>query len=191
MATQLDSRIQWLHRQIFESRYPNAFRISEKFGISHRQAQRDIEYLKTKMNAPMAYDAAKKGFFYTEPFSLPSYFSVANEGDYTEIMDQLKQKKEFPTAFFCPGDVFAIEFAKAVRNNGLRIPEDISIISVDDLLISRYISPPLTTMTFDKEALGSCAVELLYAILSEKPCEQSVLIPTILCERDSVLHINK
>ena len=93
MAVQLDSRIQWLHRQIFESRYPNAFRISEKFGISHRQAQRDIEYLKNKMNAPMAYDAAKKGFYYTEPFSLPSYFSVANEGDYTEIMDQLKQKK--------------------------------------------------------------------------------------------------
>ena len=92
MATQLDSRIQWLHRQIFEGRHPNAFRISEKFGISHRQAQRDIEYLKNKLNAPMAYDAAKKGFFYTEPFSLPSYFSVANEGDYTEIMDQLKQK---------------------------------------------------------------------------------------------------
>ena len=92
MATQLDSRIQWLHRQIFEGRFPNAFRLSEKFDMSHRQAQRDIDYLKNKLNAPLAYDHSKKGFFYTEPFSLPSYFSVANEGDYTEIMDQLKQK---------------------------------------------------------------------------------------------------
>lgn len=92
MAIQLDSRIQWLHRQIFEGRYPNAFRLSEKFDISHRQAQRDIEYLKNKMNAPIAYDHAKKGFYYTQPFSLPSYSSIANEGDYTEIMDQLKQK---------------------------------------------------------------------------------------------------
>ena len=92
MSTPLDSRIQWLHRQIYEKRYPNAYRISEKFDISHRQAQRDIEYLKTKLNAPLNYDATKKGFYYTETFSLPSYLSHANEGDYTEIMAQLKQK---------------------------------------------------------------------------------------------------
>jgi len=91
MATPLDSRIQWLHLQIFEGRYPNAYRISEKFGISHRQAQRDIEYLKSKMNAPLKYDGAKKGFYYSEPFSLPSYSYNANEGEYTEIMSRLKQ----------------------------------------------------------------------------------------------------
>ena len=77
MSVSLDSRIQWLHLQIFEERFPNAYRISEKFGISHRQAQRDIEYLKVKLNAPMKYDAAKKGFYYSEPYSLPSFFSKA------------------------------------------------------------------------------------------------------------------
>ena len=92
MATTLDERIQWLHKQIFEERYPNAFRISEKFDISHRQAQRDIDYLKNKMNAPVAYDPAKKGFFYTEHFSLPSFSSDANKGDYSEIMTHLKQR---------------------------------------------------------------------------------------------------
>ncbi len=91
MAITLDSRIQWLHKQIFEGRYPNAFRISEKFNISHRQAQRDIDYLKNRMGAPMAYDPAKKGFFYTEPFSLPSFSSDANKGDYSEIMTHLRQ----------------------------------------------------------------------------------------------------
>lgn len=92
MSVPLDSRIQWLHLQIFEGRFPNAYRISEKFGISHRQAQRDIEYLKQKLNAPLKYDAAKKGFYYEEPFSLPSFFSKANEGDYGEIMSHLKRK---------------------------------------------------------------------------------------------------
>lgn len=92
MATTLDERIQWLHKQIFEDRYPNAFRISEKFEISHRQAQRDIDYLKNKMSAPVAYDPVKKGFFYTEPFSLPSFSSDANNGDYSEIMTHLKQR---------------------------------------------------------------------------------------------------
>ena len=92
MSAPLDSRIQWLHLQTFEGRYPNAYRISEKFGISHRQAQRDIEYLKIKLKAPLKYDAAKKGFYYAEAFSLPSFSSHANEGDYAEIMSILKQK---------------------------------------------------------------------------------------------------
>lgn len=92
MSATLDSRIQWLHLQIYESRYPNAYRIAEKFDISHRQAQRDIEYLKNKLNAPICYDPSKKGFYYTAPFSLPSYFSHANEGDYAEIMAQLKRQ---------------------------------------------------------------------------------------------------
>lgn len=89
MSTSLDSRIQWLHKQIFEERYPNAYRISEKFGISHRQAQRDIDYLKREMKAPMEYDAHKKGFFYTEAFSLPSYTSSANEENYSSAVSRI------------------------------------------------------------------------------------------------------
>ena len=90
MSSQLDLRIQWLHRQIFESRYPNAFRIAEKFGISHRQAQRDIDYLKNEMKAPMKYSAKNKGFYYTESFSLPSYSSSANEQGYSEVISRIK-----------------------------------------------------------------------------------------------------
>lgn len=89
MSISLDTRIQWLHKQIFEGRYPNAYRISEKFSISHRQAQRDIDYLKKDMNAPLEYDARKKGFYYTETFSLPSYTSLANEENYSSAVSRL------------------------------------------------------------------------------------------------------
>lgn len=89
MSTSLDSRIKWLHKQIFEERYPNAYRISEKFGISHRQAQRDIEYLKREMNAPLEYDPHKKGFYYSESFSLPFYTSAANEENYSSAISRL------------------------------------------------------------------------------------------------------
>ena len=37
-----NERIQWLHKRICDGRYPNAMRLSERFGISHRQAQRDV-----------------------------------------------------------------------------------------------------------------------------------------------------
>ncbi len=109
----------------------------------------------------------------------------------SEYFEQLVQKTELPTAFFCPGDAFAIEFVKTVRDHGLRIPEDLSVVSIDDLLISRYLSPPLTTMTFDKEALGSCAVEVLCAILSEKEYEPVTLVPTHLCQRGSVRDLRR
>ena len=67
--------------------------------------------------------------------------------------------------------------------------QDLSVISIDNLLVSRYISPPLTTMTFDKELLGRRAVEILYAILTETEYEHVTLLPTTLCERSSVKNL--
>ena len=65
-ATSQGTRIQWLHKKILNMYYPNAMRISERFNISHRQAQRDVDYLKNKLGAPIEYSAEHKGFYYTE-----------------------------------------------------------------------------------------------------------------------------
>ncbi len=80
------NRIQWLHKYIVNGRYPNANRLSERFGISHRQAQRDVESLRNDYGAPLAYSAEHRGFYYTEEFSLPSYSAGANEFDYVEAV---------------------------------------------------------------------------------------------------------
>ncbi len=80
------NRIQWLHKYIVNMRYPNANRLSERFGISHRQAQRDVESLRTDYGAPIAYSAEHRGFYYTEEFSLPAYTAGANEYDYVEAV---------------------------------------------------------------------------------------------------------
>ena len=77
-------RIQWLHRYIAEMRYPNASRLAERFGISHRQAQRDVKSLRNDFGAPLAYSTERRGFYYTADFSLPSYTVSANEYDYVE-----------------------------------------------------------------------------------------------------------
>ncbi len=79
-------RIQWLHKYIVENRYPNAGRLAERFGISHRQAQRDVDSLRNDFGAPLAYSAAQRGFYYTAPFTLPSYTVDANEFDYVEAV---------------------------------------------------------------------------------------------------------
>ena len=79
MRTPANLRIQWLHDEISHGSYPNASRLAEKFHISHRQAQRDIDYLKKQLEAPLLYDQRNQGYRYTAPFALP--LVVVGEND--------------------------------------------------------------------------------------------------------------
>lgn len=81
-----NQRIQWLHRKITEMSYPNAKRLAERFGISHRQAQRDVEFLQLRLGAPLAYDFKRRGYYYTEEFSLPIAVTTANSEDYNGVV---------------------------------------------------------------------------------------------------------
>ncbi|MCM0583430.1 GntR family transcriptional regulator [Weissella diestrammenae] len=65
------------------------------------------------------------------------------------------------TAIVAYNDQLAIQIYDLVREMGLAIPEDISVIGFDDYLLSSYIQPPLTTMTHEKEHMGSDAAKLL------------------------------
>ena len=67
-------RIIWFHNRVIDKHYPNARTLSEYFEISARQAQRDIEYLRDSMNAPLVYCAKKRGYAYEQEFTLPHYF---------------------------------------------------------------------------------------------------------------------
>ena len=84
-----NKRIQWLHSRISEGHYPNASRIAEKFGVSHRQAQRDVDFLRTKLGAPIAYNAEHRGFYYTKPFSFPIYITSDNDDEYSGFAGKL------------------------------------------------------------------------------------------------------
>jgi predicted DNA-binding transcriptional regulator YafY len=65
-------RYLWFDRQVQFGRYPNARTLAENFEISHRTAQRCIDYLRDRLQAPLEYDAFNKGYFYSEPsFHLP------------------------------------------------------------------------------------------------------------------------
>ena len=81
-------RIQWLHKYIVNMRYPNASRLAERFGISHRQAQRDVTALREEYGAPLAYSADRRGFYYTEEFSLPAYTKDESEFDYVDAVTE-------------------------------------------------------------------------------------------------------
>lgn len=99
---------------------------------------------------------------------------------------QLLALAEPPTAIFCQNDRMAIGCYEALKERGLRIPEDVSVIGYDDEEISRHLHPRLTTMVLPHRAMGQWAIEQLDAgrprreryPLSKLECE--------LVERDSV-----
>lgn len=109
-----------------------------------------------------------------------------SEADSPESLDPLFSKGSLPTAFLCAGDIFAISAVRCAKAKGIRIPEDISIMSLDDLLVSQYMEPSLSTMTFPKELLGKRAMQLLYKIIMKEPYKPVNLIKTTPILRDSV-----
>lgn len=75
-------RIQWFHKKVMDMAYPNAMRLAERFHISHRQAQRDVDFLLRKLGAPLEYCPDQKGYRYTEAFSLPIVITSDNDQSY-------------------------------------------------------------------------------------------------------------
>lgn len=72
-----------------------------------------------------------------------------------------------PTAVIAFNDVFALGALHAVRVRGLSVPQDISIIGVDDIFASAYAAPPLTTIGQPKYRMGAMAVQVLRQMAQE------------------------
>ncbi|MEI9422338.1 LacI family DNA-binding transcriptional regulator [Mesorhizobium sp. Cs1299R1N1] len=71
--------------------------------------------------------------------------------------------KERPTAIFCQNDRTAIGCYEALKEAGLHIPADISVVGYDDEEIARHLFPPLTTSILPHMAMGQWAIEQLEA----------------------------
>jgi len=99
---------------------------------------------------------------------------------------QLLLQDPRPTAVFVRTDVLAIGVIQTVRAMGLRVPEDISLVSHDDVPLAPFTDPPLTTVRVDYEELGKSAVEMLLAMLERKPVALSRTVHTTLVQRATV-----
>jgi LacI family transcriptional regulator len=91
------------------------------------------------------------------------------------------------TAIFCVNDSMAIGAIKALRDAGRAVPRDVSIIGFDDLHVSRFFTPALTTVRVDQFVMGSMGADILLDKLADEghaPCKR--IVPAQLVERDSV-----
>ncbi len=92
-----------------------------------------------------------------------------------------------PRAVFATNDMLAIGAMLAIREAGLRVPEDIAVAGFDDITVARLLNPPLTTVAQYPEHLGRRAAEVLFERLSGAVtgAGRRVLMPHQLIVRDS------
>jgi LacI family repressor for deo operon, udp, cdd, tsx, nupC, and nupG len=91
-----------------------------------------------------------------------------------------------PTAIFCFNDDIAIGAIHGITKLGLRVPEDVSVVGFDNIKVSAYINPSLTTIDQPANAMGRKAVEVVLQQIRNKPLQRDrEIMPFRLLERES------
>lgn len=92
-----------------------------------------------------------------------------------------------PTAIFAANDSMAVGALRAVREAGLRIPEDVAVVGFDDIPIAEYMSPALTTVRVSIALLGAKAAERLFTSMAAqgRSDRKHEVLPTELVIRSS------
>ncbi len=103
-----------------------------------------------------------------------------------KLTKELLQEDDIPTAILVANDSIAIGSYKAILEEGLKIPEDISIIGFNDISTSAYMYPPLTTIRLHTDYMGITAVDtLIDKLTTERELCKTIIIPTKLIKRES------
>lgn len=101
-------------------------------------------------------------------------------------MKLLLALKELPTAVVAYNDLIAVGAMDAIKNAGLTVPGDISVVGFDDINCAAEVNPPLTTVHVHKKTMGATAALRLVQLIKKKETSQGkILVATNLVVRKS------
>jgi DNA-binding LacI/PurR family transcriptional regulator len=100
-------------------------------------------------------------------------------------VDGLLKLADPPTAVCCYNDMTALGAMRAIRERGLRVPEDVSVTGFDDLFFAEYLEPQLTTVRQPMRRMGEMAMENLFKLLSGEDSVAQVRVEAELIVRGS------
>ncbi len=105
-------------------------------------------------------------------------------------MDELLRLSDPPTAVCCYNDMSALGAMRSIRLHGMRVPEDISVVGFDDLFLSSYTQPLLTTVRQPMRQMGLLAMESLFRLMSGEDSEIRITVNPELIVRESTAKPN-
>jgi LacI family transcriptional regulator len=113
-------------------------------------------------------------------------FNEAEEGGYA-WMNRIMETPEKPDAIFACNDVNAILAINMLKDKGLSVPGDVSVIGFDNIDVTEHFIPSISTVDINKEAMGMKATDILTDIINTKKNRvENIVFPTALILRDSV-----
>ncbi len=113
----------------------------------------------------------------------PPYDSTVTEG-YHLTLSLLEDTKDF-TCLICTNDMMAFGAISALQQEGIRVPADVSVVGIDDILFSKDFYPALTTLSHQTEEFGAKVVEILCDnILDKSVVRREIILPKLIV-RDS------
>lgn len=121
----------------------------------------------------------------------PIKTNLIRKGDFTPRSGYLAAKeliqRERPTAIFAANDQMALGAIRAIKEQNLKVPDDLSVVGFDDIPVSSYFDPPLTTVEIPKYHIGAVAMEMLMNLISKKNAEKLRWFHTQLLIRNSTM----
>lgn len=118
---------------------------------------------------------------------------LVQEGDWSatsgyQAWQRLATLRDRPTAVFAQNDRMAVGVLRAVREAGLRVPDQVAVIGVDDMPLASYFDPALTTMRQDLAEIGRVAAQLLLRAVADPTApRQHLRLPADLIIRESTV----
>ncbi|MBI1353051.1 MAG: LacI family DNA-binding transcriptional regulator [Acidobacteria bacterium] len=144
--------------------------------IGHHSA---LDPLRERENAFMA---TVSGFPDVESATAASNDSLAGG---RQAMQQLLASGFDPTAVMCANDFMAVGVLRELREAGLRTPEDVSVTGFDNIELSEYLYPALTTVNIPRQRIGQLIFHALVPGESGQPSRRPIVIEPELVLRDS------
>ncbi len=144
-------------------------------------------------NAPLAYTAAAErlagyrdaleasGIAFSDRLVVEGSFDAAS--GHAAMAELLSRAS--PSAVFVASDVVAVGALRGLRDAGLHIPGDVSVVGFDDIPLAEHFDPPLTTVRLPAFSLGEKAGQLLLERIAGRPVPSRTLLPTQLVIRES------
>lgn len=158
---------------------------------------KEIAYLSGDIKSDIGSQDRLTGYLRSlELFNLAKNDNYIISSDFTIKSSYESMKKfmcktnKFPTAIMTANDIVAIGVMEAIKEAGLKIPEDISVLGFDDIELAGEVIPKLSTMRIKKKTMGSLAVKRLIKLINNEEIEYSkIIVMPELIIRDSTAKI--
>lgn len=145
---------------------------TDQTGNIHDLREKTFEsYMKEK-------ELYEEKFVYRGKFKVNDGYQLMKQA-ITELGDQL------PTAFFAANDLLAIGAIRALLESQIAVPDRVNIVGLNDISVSKYIFPSLTTLKVHTEIMGETAVDTLVERMDGRKIPKKICISTELIVRNS------